>query len=100
MKKVTLLIASIIISLSTFAQLSVGLKGGLNLSNIALQNETSTSSESITKAGSATGLLVNYGFNDRFSAQVELLYTQKGANYNYSGSMLICVGSQILVYQQ
>ena len=84
MKKVTLLIASIIISLSTFAQLSVGLKGGLNLSNIALQNETSTSSESITKAGSATGLLVNYGFNDRFSAQVELLYAQKGANYNYS----------------
>lgn len=82
MKKVSLIIASIIISLSTFAQLSVGVKGGLNLSNIALQNKTSTSSESITKAGSATGLLVNYGFNDRFSAQVEFLYSRKGAKYH------------------
>lgn len=82
MKKVTLLIASIIISLSSFAQLSVGLRGGLNLSNIALQNKTSTSPESNTKTGTSSGIVVNYGFSDRLSAQVELLYARKGCKYH------------------
>lgn len=54
--------------------LKYGVKGGFSLSNYS----GSEAGDTKYKPGFTAGLLLNYGFSDLISAQIEALYSQKG----------------------
>lgn len=74
MKKTLLAIGLLSSSFVSFAQYSVGIKGGLNLSKYTGE----VNSEALIKAGFNGGLVGNYEISDRFAVQAEVLFTTKG----------------------
>lgn len=79
MKKVTLLFALFLISYaSTTAQSRLGIKGGVNFSNLAVDKDQID--EANTKPGFTLGL-INTNQMGLLFVQSELLYNRKGAEY-------------------
>jgi len=79
LQKSLLTIAFLLIALFTYAQTSIGIKGGLNFTNISqpdLIGSTGLDFKGIT--GANFGLLAEIGINDHFAIQPELNYSQKG----------------------
>lgn len=76
MKKVILTGALIASALLSQAQFSLGIKGGLNLANIRVSGSTTTTPK--TNPLFNAGIVTNYALNDKFSIQLEGLYTLKG----------------------
>lgn len=83
-----ILFLSLIIILSsvyTHAQNSrFGFKGGLNLSNMTVEDN----SDENLKAGFHAGIFKKLGITESFSIQPELLYSTKGFKYNYDNSAI------------
>jgi hypothetical protein len=80
MKQFLLLtISMLLVCCCTEAQISAGLKAGLNLS--ALKGSDYNTPEQKTLMGIAIGGLVNYAINEKLSVQPELLYSQEGAQW-------------------
>jgi hypothetical protein len=80
MKKVLLIVAVMLLSISTgsFAQVKVGVKAGLNFANQDWSSQgISVSPDSRT--GLLIGGFVNLKLSDEFAIQPELLYSMKGA---------------------
>ena len=83
------LIAVIAVLLSThaaFPQLAVGPKVGLNLSWIAMDRGDSETVDILPRRGIQLGWMLNFTLNEHWSAQPELLFTQKGRSIRYTQS--------------
>ena len=84
MKKVGLLIVACIISQVSYGQFTLGVKGGLNFSNLvtnagSLGNNIKESKE--TQTGYAFGLYSRIG--DKFFLQPEVLFSTKGGKVEF-----------------
>jgi hypothetical protein len=78
-KFLPLIIILVAFGMEASAQYSVGLHGGMNLSNYSGKYQNSNFE---TKTGMVLGLVVQKQQNDWLSFQAELNYDQWGANYN------------------
>ncbi|HPE57354.1 MAG TPA: porin family protein [Bacteroidales bacterium] len=72
-----LMVAAIVFSFSSMAQLTYGPKLGLNLANVSGDDVENNS----MLIGFNVGGVCNYGINDMISVQGELLFDVKGAKY-------------------
>jgi hypothetical protein len=76
MKKLLfVLFALALFSISTQAQMQLGVKAGLNLANLSGDDISDTDA----RTGFAGGLFFMYQFNDMFAIQPEAYYSMKGA---------------------
>jgi hypothetical protein len=82
MKK--MMVAVLVMALSVFAMemKGLGLKAGLNMANLAGDDAGDDNVMAMTYAVGAFG---EFGINDMFDFQPELLYTVKGCNIDVSG---------------
>ena len=81
MKKLSIIVAFLLISTFSFAQsFSIGPKAGLNISNY-----TGGNIETDALVGYHIGGIINYGFGDHFSIQPEVLFSTQGAKVNNNG---------------
>ena len=77
MKKVILLVLAILISASGFSQeIDLGIKAGANFSSITDAQGLSN------KTGFLAGAFVGAKFGDKIGLQVDLLYSQQGAEFD------------------
>ena len=74
--KITAIAATLFISIFSFAQISVGAKGGLNLSN--LNGINSDNYETKGKIGFHLGGFVTFNLGRNFAIQPELVYSTQG----------------------
>lgn len=86
MKRLCLFAAALVIVASIghaaiAGEISYGAKVGVSASNIT-QTPAEWEPDKSFKAGFTGGLFLNYAFNESFSIQPELLYTQKGFKSN------------------
>ncbi len=82
-------LASLISTVTVAAEISYGAKVGMILSNIT-QTPVEWEQDKSFKAGFTGGVFLNYAFNENFSIQPELLYTQKGVKDNlYDGFITV-----------
>lgn len=58
--------------------ISVGVKGGLNVSN--LTGESASAAEMSTRTGGVIGGIMVFDLSERFAIQQEILYSKKGGN--------------------
>ncbi|KAA9340670.1 porin family protein [Adhaeribacter soli] len=92
MKKTATLLGAFALSLlsfQSFSQVKLGLKAGANISTFGYDfkdSEEETLSNDITKnkIGYHVGLAAEFGFTDNLSLQSGLIWTNKGAKYDYS----------------
>ena len=80
-----------LLSISVIAQeVSPTFKAGINLSNFQSTSEVDGSGDELENFKLSTGFHVAGGVNikvtDAFGARVELMYHQKGTEYEYNGS--------------
>jgi len=70
-------------------ELSFGAKAGLMVADIT-ETPSDWAQEKSSKIGFAGGVFANYAFDERFSVQPELLYTQRGVTDNlYDGFVAV-----------
>lgn len=80
MKKTLIIIALTVLSLSlAFADVTYGLRGGLNLTNRSTSSKNSVKMDNRT--GFHGGLILQYHTDSNFMVQPEILYSQKGYKY-------------------
>jgi hypothetical protein len=82
MKNKFLIILFTFLAITSFAQ--IGVKGGINLSNIAADRELID--EKQTKVGWQVGFMAKMKANEWLALQPELILIQKGADYSYISS--------------
>jgi hypothetical protein len=80
-KLLVLVIALFAICFSTYSQVSVGVKGGLNLSNVNGDDVADMD----MRASFHLGGYLNYAFSEKLSLQPELLYNSMGAKESEDG---------------
>jgi hypothetical protein len=78
MKKLVLLFVAAVASISSFAQLSIGAKAGLNLANVYGDD----AEDMDLRPALHIGGYLNYAVSDAISIQPELLYSSMGAKFN------------------
>lgn len=73
----------------TAQEFSAGFRAGINFASISGPSEMSSTGSELEdykfSNGFHVGATVNYFFNDYFGLRAELLYSQKGGDYNYNG---------------
>ena len=78
MKSVLLALIFVTMTTVTFAQeVSYGVRGGLNISNLDFDPDATFSNQH--RNGFAFGGFVDYGITENFSAQIEIQYSAEGA---------------------
>ncbi|MFI3261527.1 MAG: porin family protein [Rikenellaceae bacterium] len=77
MKKITLVLVSLFVSVSAFAQFGYGARAGMNFSTL-VNNGDGIVSE--WRVGFAGGVFVDYRFSDLFALELDGLYSQQGVN--------------------
>lgn len=81
MKKISLFALTMILGLTIFAQnVQLGLKAGLNVSNLSNSNGSDMGS----KLGPHAGLLAHIHMAPSFAIQPEIMYSEQGAKYTIS----------------
>jgi hypothetical protein len=85
MKKVVLSLVVLFASASAFAQLSGGLKAGLNVANWGA--DVKDQSDSKSRIGYHVGGFVTFNLSDALSVQPELLYNSVGAKTDVDGDV-------------
>lgn len=96
LSRITYLICFCLLSLHLSAQtISGGFKTGLNFSRFdgpLIQDANGNDLESFSYAtGFHVGAIVNFKFTDYFGVRTELLYSQKGTDYDYNGDSYLRV---------
>ena len=90
MKKILFIVLAICVVNTAFSQgLKFGFKTGLTISKFTGPSEEINGMElesNSTTGGFMVGALLGYGFTDLSGIKVELLYNQKGTQFNYTGS--------------
>ncbi len=79
--KLMLAVAMLVIATAASAQMSLGIKGGLNMSNIAGKNIKDNN----MKLGFHAGLAADYEFMPDMAIQTGLFFTTKGFQYETTG---------------
>ena len=89
MKKILFIVLAICIVNTAFSQgIKLGFKTGLTLSKFNGPSEESNGMEleaNSTSGGFMVGAIFGYSFTDLSGIKVELLYNQKGTQFNYTG---------------
>jgi hypothetical protein len=82
MKKVLLIVAVMLLSISTgsFAQVKFGVKAGLNIANLGGDDADDLDSRLVPLFGA----FANFGLSEKLTFQPELLYSMKGAKNSVS----------------
>ena len=84
MKKISLFLCTLCLSVVLFAQnAAIGLKGGLNISNLS----NSSGYEMGSKVGFNGGLLAHIHLNPSLALQPEVVYSSQGAKYTTSDGL-------------
>jgi hypothetical protein len=81
-KKLTLLVAVVAISTSVFGQLSFGLKGGANFTNMKMSDGGGVNYDNTMNTGFMVGAFVGIGINEKLTFQPEVHYAQYGCKLN------------------
>ncbi len=76
-KRITLLVAVVALSTAVFGQMTFGVKGGLNMTNMKFSASGSSVSNK-TLVGYEVGGFANFSINDKMTFQPELLFAQYG----------------------
>ncbi|MFY0599145.1 MAG: PorT family protein [Cyclobacteriaceae bacterium] len=87
-KKTSILMIALIVSIAAFAQKRTGIKGGINFANLYVQDVDDEN----MKIGFNAGIYHRVDLSDAMAFQPELLFTQKGATLTYSGSIVLGSG--------
>ncbi len=73
------------------AQLTPGVRIGLNISQLKGPSEVSASGAALESVSNLTGFLIgpsfSYPFTDNFGLRGEVLYSKKGTKYNFAGDV-------------
>lgn len=85
MKKITALIIFAILSVPVFAQVRIGIKGGINFANITSTNNGETSSSNVLPSFNAGGYL-DLPLAKNITLQPGLMLEGKGEKINYTNS--------------
>jgi len=90
MRTLTLILTTFLfIGTSSAQEFSFGFKAGLNFSKIDGELETNSSDSNLEEANLSKGFhfgpIFNLKLTDAFTVRGELLYSQKGTDYNYNG---------------
>jgi hypothetical protein len=81
MKKISLFLGALFFGATMFAQSTgIGIKGGLNISNLS----NSSGNEMGSKLGGHAGLLAHIHMSPNFAIQPEVMYSSQGAKYTIS----------------
>jgi hypothetical protein len=89
MKKLALVIMSVGSSVFATAQIQLGVKAGINLTNISLTGVSPNSSISFSsKTNFNVGLLASIPLFNSFHLQPEIVYSGQGANSDVAGSSI------------
>jgi hypothetical protein len=83
MKKIIVTVVLIGVSIFSFAQVSIGIKGGPNFANI--NTEASAGENYDNRTGWHLGAFVQFR-GEKIGFQPEILFSQQGSTFNYSGS--------------
>ncbi len=78
-----IVLASTIFFTGAIAQVSIGLKAGLNIANEKYSNKTFTTS---SKTGFCAGAFTNYKFSKNWGAQLEINYSEEGVKEKYASN--------------
>lgn len=92
MRKTVITIFLLSVLSQTFAQVSIGLKTGVNIANV----KNIGTSETKPRFGINTGLYTEFGVNDKFNIQGEILYSIKG--YKFSSTAVNSEGTVSFKY--
>ena len=93
MKKVTILLFALLITVGASAQFSYGVKAGLNLSSLSetkmtVSNTKTTIPGSSMIAGFFAAAHVNYSFNEILGIQPEVMFSMQGGKVKKSGATM------------
>ena len=83
MKKIICLFTTIILFINGYAQVSIGLKAGLNIANEKEANKTYSTA---AKMGFCGGAFTNYKFSKNVGAQLEINYSEEGVKENFTSN--------------
>ena len=88
-KVILLIVCSFSLMASHAQEFSAGFRAGLNFSTFNAPSETNADGGELESyslgSGFHVGGMANIRFTDQFSLRGELLYSQKGTDYNYAG---------------
>jgi hypothetical protein len=82
MKKLIVLLSVLIVAISADAQIKLGIKGGLNLNDMAFTKNTSLNDIAKNRTGWHFGMAMKVWLPFGLTLQPELLYSTKGATFN------------------
>ncbi|MBD0331113.1 MAG: PorT family protein [Chitinophagaceae bacterium] len=89
MKKLCLFVATILFNIHLFAQAGAnfGIKAGLNIANLNIENSNYNDFTTDSRIGFHTGLLAHVHLTPEWALQPEVVYSQEGAKlkFNLSG---------------
>jgi hypothetical protein len=80
----TLLFGAVLLADAALSQVDFGIRGGLNVSTFSGDD----AEDSEAKLGALGGLFLNYAFSPALSVQPEVLFSQKGAQFDDEGDVL------------
>ena len=89
MKKITSILVLIFLTIASSAQslipIKYGIKTGLNYSSLNISSiEGVKPTDNSSQAGIAAGFIVHIPLSDKWFIKPEVLYSQKGASFNYA----------------
>ena len=89
MKKISLIIAVVFLTIVSSAQslipIKYGIRAGLNFSSLNISSiEGVQPTDNSSQIGVAVGFIVHIPFSDKWFINPEILYSQKGASFNYA----------------
>lgn len=77
MKKITLILASLLLSVSAFAQIGYGVRAGMNFSTLVNNGD---GVDSDWRVGFVGGVFVDYRFSELLALELDGLYSQQGVH--------------------
>jgi hypothetical protein len=103
MKRFYLVMVVVLFSVATYGQTAVGIKGGMNFSNIKHGedlNERFDNLDNPFQIGFNFGLAADFYVGEMFSLYTELMYTNKGESYEGTGTANDPVVGQVDVREE
>lgn len=103
MKRMYLVMLAVVFSVAAYGQTAVGIKGGLNFSNINHGQDLDERFDDVSRPfqiGFNFGLGADFYVGETFSLYTELMFTQKGESYEGTGTVNDPVAGNIQVREE
>lgn len=81
MKKFLILSVSLLLTVNIFSQVNVGLRSGMNFSNMTMITDGVTDEDAVFRPGYNVGVVVNYAFTDMFYLESGITLESRGYEY-------------------